>query len=154
MRAELLRQHRREIDLAKILAKLYERYLELVAATGRMTARDLVIAAADLVSADGAFANALRERHPFAFVDDAQELTNGELRLFSAIYGETLNGVTLCWGSLVGKFRGSHDQPKGAVCYRSIDERAMRAISPRPRRELLSIARNRRGSCRYCRSSR
>ena len=92
---ELLRQHRREIDLAKILAKLYERYLELVAATGRMTARDLVIAAADLVSADGAFANALRERHPFAFVDDAQELTNGELRLFSAIYGETLNGVTL-----------------------------------------------------------
>ncbi len=34
---ELLRQHRREIDLAKILTRLYQRYLELVASSGRMT---------------------------------------------------------------------------------------------------------------------
>lgn len=93
---ELLRQHRREIDLAKILTKLYERYAELVRSTGRMTGRDAVIAAADLLGKDAPLATDLHKRHPFAFVDDAQELTNGELRLLSAIYGERLDGVTLC----------------------------------------------------------
>ncbi len=97
--AELLRQYRREIDLAKILAKIYEAYVELVNATGRVTRRDAVIAAADCVRADAVLARRLRNRHRFAFVDDAQNLTGGELRLLTAIFGDELAGVTLCGDS-------------------------------------------------------
>ena len=38
----------------------------------------------------------LRERHRFAFVDDAQELTDAQVQLLRAIFGEALAGVTLC----------------------------------------------------------
>lgn len=93
---ELLRQQRREIDLAKILGRLYESYTVLVGASGRMTGRDAVLLAADMLRRDSHFAAALRERYRLAFVDEAQDLTNGELRLLSAIFGEGLAGVTLC----------------------------------------------------------
>ncbi len=93
---ELLRQQRREIDLAKILTRLYESYCELVRTNGRMTGRDATVLAAELLRADPKSAAALRERHRFAFVDDAQELSSGQLRLLRAIFGERLDGVTLC----------------------------------------------------------
>jgi superfamily I DNA/RNA helicase len=94
--AELLRQHRREIDLAKIITKLYEGYINLLNDTARMTGRDAVIAAATLVEQHDGLAALLRERHPVAFVDDAAELTGAELRLLTAVYGEELARVTLC----------------------------------------------------------
>ncbi|HZZ00215.1 MAG TPA: ATP-dependent helicase [Candidatus Baltobacteraceae bacterium] len=93
---ELRRQHRREVDLAKILAKLYESYVELVASTGLMTGRDAVCAAADLLSASPQHVAALSAKHPVAFVDHAEDLTTAELALLGAIYGEALDGVTLC----------------------------------------------------------
>ena len=93
---ELLRQQRREIDLAKILARLYEGYVELVRTSGRMTGRDATVLAGELLRTDAKRATALRERHRFAFVDDAQELTDAEVQLLSAIFGEALGGVTLC----------------------------------------------------------
>lgn len=95
-RDELTRQRRREIDLAKILAKLFERYVELVESTGRMTGRDAAIAAATLLERNGDLAATLRARHRFAFVDDAQEVTQAHVRLLRAIFGERLSGVTLC----------------------------------------------------------
>ncbi len=93
---ELARQYRREVDLAKILAKLYERYVELVESGGRMTARDAAIAARRRIESDPQLASRLRERHRLAFVDDAQNLTAIELRLLEAVFGESLAGVTLC----------------------------------------------------------
>ncbi len=93
---ELTRQHRREVDLAKILAKLYETYEALAAQSGRMTGRDAVLAATKLVCASAARAQALRERYRFAFVDDAQELTAAEIAFLRAIFGDGLTGVTLC----------------------------------------------------------
>ncbi|MGC1381708.1 MAG: 3'-5' exonuclease [Candidatus Baltobacteraceae bacterium] len=93
---ELLRQHRREVDLAKILAKVYAAYVEIVNATGRVTGRDATIAAADLVRSDSVLARRLRNRHRFAFIDDAESMTNGQLRLLTSIFGENLAGVTLC----------------------------------------------------------
>lgn len=93
---ELNRQYRREVDLAKILAKLYEGYVELVGSTGRMTGRDAALAAGDLVRKDGNLASKLRARHRFAFIDEAQDLSNAQLRLLVAIFGEQLAGVTLC----------------------------------------------------------
>jgi superfamily I DNA/RNA helicase len=94
--AELQRQYRREVDLAKILAKLYEGYLAGLAVEGLMTGRDAVAAAAGHLRADPALAAALRAKHRFAFIDDAQELTGAELALLIAVFGETLEGVTFC----------------------------------------------------------
>ncbi|MGA8796519.1 MAG: UvrD-helicase domain-containing protein [Candidatus Cybelea sp.] len=93
---ELARQYRREVDLAKIIAKLYEAYVQLVGATGRMTGRDAVVAATHALREDRELAAKLRERHRFVFVDDAQELTDAEVQLLRAIFGEALGGVTLC----------------------------------------------------------
>jgi superfamily I DNA/RNA helicase len=93
---ELARQRRREVDLAKILAKLYQAYVGLVNSGGRMTGRDAVIAATRRLRADVELAARLLERHQLAFVDDAQELTDAEVALLRAIFGDGLPGVTLC----------------------------------------------------------
>ena len=107
--AELQRQYRREIDLAKILARLYERYLALVESSGRMAGRDAVAIATALLERDRPRAQALLERHPCAFVDDAQELTLGELALLRSIFGPALSGVTLAGdpNSAFSTFRGA-----------------------------------------------
>ena len=93
---ELTRQYRREVDLAKILSRVYERYIALVLSTGRMTGRDAVLAARDALAEDPALAARLRALHRFAFVDDAERLTAGELHLLRALFGDRLAGVTLC----------------------------------------------------------
>ena len=61
-----------------------------------MTGRDSLIAAAEMLREDERLAASVRNRHRFAFVDDAQELTNAQLRFLAAIFGEGLPGVTLC----------------------------------------------------------
>jgi superfamily I DNA/RNA helicase len=93
---ELGRQYRREVDLAKIIAKLYEVYVQLVTASGRMTGRDAVIAATRALSEGRDLAAQMRQRYQLAFVDDAQELTEAHVQLLRAIFGEALAGVTLC----------------------------------------------------------
>lgn len=93
---ELQRQRLREVDLAKILAKLYEAYVDLVRSTGLATARDAVCEAAEMLRANRPLAAKLRERHRCALVDDAQELTTAELAFLAAIFGDDLRGVTLC----------------------------------------------------------
>jgi superfamily I DNA/RNA helicase len=115
--AELQRQYRREIDLAKILGKLYERYGALIASTGRMTGRDAVDAATALLGDDPGLRTRLRERHRFAFVDDAQELTIGELRLLQGVFGPELAGVTLCGdpASIVSRGRAAHPEAVFAI---------------------------------------
>jgi superfamily I DNA/RNA helicase len=93
---ELGRQYRREVDLAKIIAKLYEVYVRLVNASGRMTGRDAVIAATRALREDRELAAQMRERYRLAFVDDAQDLTDAQVQLLRALFGEALTGVTLC----------------------------------------------------------
>lgn len=94
--AELHRQYRREVDLAKILTKLYARYCELIDASGRMTPRDAVDAAVRVLQADAALRSHLASVHRFAFVDDADDMTPGEVQLLREIFGAELAGVTLC----------------------------------------------------------
>jgi len=91
---ELQRQYRREVDLAKILAKIYAQYVDSIAESGAMTGRDAAVAATAILREDEALARELRDAYRFAFVDDAQELRTVELRLLQAIFGETLPGVT------------------------------------------------------------
>ncbi|HEY9179804.1 MAG TPA: UvrD-helicase domain-containing protein, partial [Candidatus Baltobacteraceae bacterium] len=88
---ELQRQYRREIDLAKILAKLYRSYLDHPVRQGCLTPRDIIAQAADALGRDAEAARAVRDRYPRLFVDDAQELTIGELQLLQAIYGMDLD---------------------------------------------------------------
>ncbi len=93
---ELERQYRREIDLAKILGKLFARYAELIESGGRRTGRDAVYAAVDRLRADPSLRDRLRDARRFAFVDNAEELTGGELALLQELFGSELAGVTLC----------------------------------------------------------
>ncbi len=109
---ELDRQRRRELDLAKILARLYEAYVELIETTGEMTGRDAAIAAAQRVRSNAALAASLRARHRVAFVDEAQDLTSAQLGLLTAIFGEDLSGVTLCGdpASAISPVRMTHPE--------------------------------------------
>lgn len=99
---ELNRQYEREIDLAKILARLYSSYLDRIRATGTMTSRD-----ATYVAIERARPNALPFR--YAFVDNAEELTTAQLKLLQALFGESLSGVTFAGdaGSATNTFRGA-----------------------------------------------
>lgn len=106
---ELQRQYRREVDLAKILAKLYRSYLEHPVKQGCLTPRDVIAQAADVLQSDRVAADRLRERYPALFIDDAQELTIGELQLLQAVYGADLDGATLAGDqdSATSTFRGA-----------------------------------------------
>lgn len=114
---ELERQYRREVDLAKILAKLYESYLAVQVGNGCLTPRDAVAEATRLLRERPDFAGELRARWPHCFVDDAQELTLGELLLLQLIYGTSLDGVTLAGDpqSCTSIFRGARPERVFAV---------------------------------------
>jgi superfamily I DNA/RNA helicase len=88
--AELERQHRREIDVAK----LYRSYVDELVRHGCLTAIDVVAEATRLLGEQPALAAAFRERLAFAAVDDAHDLRSGEVRLLQAIFGAKLRGVT------------------------------------------------------------
>jgi superfamily I DNA/RNA helicase len=109
---ELARQYRREVDLAKILARLYTDYVQLVSESGCMTGRDAIVAASDLVSQDPEFAACLRARYRLAFVDEAQELTAVGVALLRAIFGDGLAGVTLCGDPSAAVSLGTRTQPE------------------------------------------
>lgn len=107
--AELARQYRREIDLAKILARLYEGYVAVLDDAGALTARDAIVRAAVTLRTRPAIASDIRARFPLAFVDDAQDLTPAGIALLEAVYGDRLAGVTLAGdpGSATNTFRGA-----------------------------------------------
>ncbi len=93
--AELQRQYRREIDLAKVLAKLYETYVAEIRASRAMTRRDAVAEALDALAADASLADRARSFASAAFIDEAQESTLGTQLLLEAVYGGDLRRVTL-----------------------------------------------------------
>jgi superfamily I DNA/RNA helicase len=90
--AELARQYERELDLVKILAKLYESYVGSLVAEGCMTAADAVYEATLLLRTHGA---AKFNGYRYALVDDVQDLDGGQIALLVALYGERLERVTL-----------------------------------------------------------
>jgi superfamily I DNA/RNA helicase len=92
---ELERQRSRELDLVKILARLYASYTDDVRATGELTPADAIYEATLALRADPTARARARATYPHALVDDAQELTDGEVAFFAEIYGEQFNGVTI-----------------------------------------------------------
>lgn len=110
--AELQRQYRREIDLAKILAQLYDAYLLEVRQARRMTARDAIAEALAVLAADESLLKRMRERAPSAFIDEAQEGTTASRLLLEALYGPALDNVTLSGdaASATSTFRGARPE--------------------------------------------
>lgn len=92
--AELERQRTREVDLAKVLARLYRSYLDELVAAGCLTAVDAIAEATRALAEHPDLAERYRAEFVAAFVDDAQDLTLGALRFLQRLFGEELNGVT------------------------------------------------------------
>ena len=89
------RQRRREIDLAKIIARIYQSYLDELVAYGCLTPVDALAEATRLIAEHPAIGRGLRERFQLAAIDDVHDLHVGEFRLLQAIFGKTLRGVTV-----------------------------------------------------------
>lgn len=89
------RQRRRELDLAKIVGKLYRSYLEELTAQGCLTAVDAIAEATRVIVEHPAFARTLRGRMRIAVVDDVHDLHTGAFRFLQAIFGKALPGVTV-----------------------------------------------------------
>ncbi len=92
---ELDRQRKRELDLAKILARLYRAYVDELVRHGCLTAGDALVEASRLLEHHPAIARALRKRLRVAFVDDAQDLGPAALRFLRALFGDKLDGVNV-----------------------------------------------------------
>lgn len=107
--AELQRQYRREVDLAKILAKLYRSYLDHPVKRGCLSPRDAIAEAVKALRDAPALAAEVRERYPAAFVDDAQGLTVAQLQLLQNVYGEEAGEVCFAIDetSATSTFRGA-----------------------------------------------
>lgn len=107
--AELHRQFAREIDLAKVIAKLYSSYMERLVGVGCLSVHDAIAEAALLLAQEPAPATAFRERFPLLFIDDAQELTLAEQTLIARMYGDQYDDVTLAvdQASTISSFSGA-----------------------------------------------
>ncbi len=93
--SELERQRKRELDLAKILARLYRAYSAELVRRGCLTASDALVEATRLLENHPAIARALRRRLRVAFVDDAHDLSSSALRFLRALFGDALDGVAV-----------------------------------------------------------
>lgn len=107
--AELKRQYRREVDLAKILEKLYRSYLRLLSTGAHYTGSDAVAEATTLLSSTPQLRADFNERYPLMLVDDAQEMSSGELALLEALRSAGLPDTVLYGdpGSAIGTFSGA-----------------------------------------------
>jgi superfamily I DNA/RNA helicase len=148
--AELERQRRREIDLAKIVAKLYRSYVDELVRHGCLTGTDALAEAVRLLEEQPPLATSYRERLTLTLVDDAHDLRNGEVRLLQALFGPQLRGVTFAGTlqSAIHTFAGARPEvtfklaattielppgpavpPAIAACARAI---ATGAVAPQP----------------------
>ena len=93
--SELERQRRRELDLAKILARLYRSYVDELVRRGCLTPSDALAEATHLLEHRRTIAGALRRRLRVAFVDDAHDLSPASLRFLRALFGGALDGVAV-----------------------------------------------------------
>jgi superfamily I DNA/RNA helicase len=93
--AELERQRRRELDLAKILRRLYRAYVDELVRRGCLTAGDALVEATRLLENHPAIGRALRRRLRVALVDDAHDLAAAALRFLRVLFGDALDGVTV-----------------------------------------------------------
>ena len=106
--AELDRQRQREIDLTKVLAGLYRRYLQRFSGP-IVFERDLAPLALDRALAEPEIAGRVRAGIGLLCVDDAHECTAAEFGLLGAIFGPELHGVAFAFdeSQAIGAFAGA-----------------------------------------------
>jgi superfamily I DNA/RNA helicase len=92
---ELERQHERELDLLKVLARLYSAYAEAITEKGCLTPVDAVYEATLLLRRRPDLRARARTRFGYAAIDDAQDLTVAQLGFLGALLGDELSRVTL-----------------------------------------------------------
>jgi superfamily I DNA/RNA helicase len=88
-------QRRRELDLAKIVAKLYRSYLDAQVAYGCLTATDALAEATRLLDEHPPIAGLVRARYRCAVIDDVHDLHSAEFRFLQRLFGHDLCGVTV-----------------------------------------------------------
>ena len=106
---ELQRQYRREVDLAKIVHRLYDTYVALLKRSTAISESDAIARAVETLRDAPALADEVRERFAHVFVDEMQEATPMQRALLDAIYGTPLRGV-----SFAGDARAATSRFKGA----------------------------------------
>jgi superfamily I DNA/RNA helicase len=130
---EIQRQFRHETHLARILAALFRAYLDARALDRLLTPRDAIAEATALVTLDAGLRHEVREGYAAIFVDDAQELNIGELKLLQAICGDALRGVVAAGDpqGAIGTFRGARpDRVFAVAAQRIVCEDRYRANVP------------------------
>lgn len=106
---ELQRQYRREIDLVKILHRLYADYVASTHASEALCESDAVALALERLRERPGLADLVRERFAHVFVDEMQEATPAQRALLDAIYGTPLQSVSFAGDAkaATSRFRGS-----------------------------------------------
>jgi superfamily I DNA/RNA helicase len=119
---ELQRQYRREVDLAKIIHRLYEAYLAHANTSGALVASDAIALAVDRLRERPELAAVVRERFAHAFVDEMQEATPMQRTLLDAVYGTPLRGVTFAGDAraATSRFKGARPDIALAGAHRTI----------------------------------
>ena len=92
--AELERQRLREVDLVKILARLYSSYVETLVAHGAFTPTDAVYEAALLLRTQPDLRSSARGRFGAILVDDAQDLSAAQCAFVEGLAHDGLANVT------------------------------------------------------------
>ena len=136
---ELGRQHEREVDLVKVLVRLYAAYVETLVRAGCLTATDAVYEATMLLRGNEDARERARRRFAFAAIDDAQDLTGAQIGLLAAMFGDKLHGVTLA-GDESQATRGFATGARGADALRRAATRIAFATQYRSAPEILYAA--------------
>jgi superfamily I DNA/RNA helicase len=97
---DLEQQRAREVDLVRVLARLYEGYVATIAEADVLAPSDALYEAVRLLRADADACDRARARFAAALVDDAQDCAAGQLGLLEAIFGPTLVDVTFAGDEL------------------------------------------------------
>ncbi len=137
---ELERQRAREVDLVKVLARLYASYVETLVAHGCLTPTDAVYEAALALRTRPGLRAAAQERFCAILVDDAQDLTAGQLALTELIACDGLANVTLA-GDEAQSTRGFATGARGGEVFKGAATSIVLTAQHRSMPAVASVAR-------------
>jgi superfamily I DNA/RNA helicase len=106
---ELERQYRREIDLVKIVHRLYAAYVADVETSEAVSPNDAIALALDRLREMPELAGEVREVFAHVFVDEMQEATIAQRVLLDTLYGTPLRNVSFAGDAkaATSRFRGA-----------------------------------------------
>jgi superfamily I DNA/RNA helicase len=129
---ELAAQHAREVDLVRILARLYASYLDALAARGCLTESDALYEANAVLRARPPLRAWARGLFAAALVDDAQDLGPNHVAFLEALFGERLAGVTIAGDvrQATRTFSGARGEQTFKRAARTVTLRARHRVPP------------------------